>query len=83
MKVGCKRCLLREMPEGAYFENMYAYIKNIPEEDKVSKTQYEQRLTLCKNCDHLLSGMCRLCGCYVEMRAAMRIRCCPASPKKW
>ena len=34
-----------------------------------------------KECEKLLSGMCRMCGCYVEMRAAIALRDCPG--KKW
>ncbi|MEE1190836.1 MAG: DUF6171 family protein [Blautia sp.] len=45
--------------------------------------QYEQRLLMCRQCEHLLSGMCRKCGCYVEMRAAMKIRHCPDVPARW
>lgn len=79
----CRKCLLREMDEEAYFENMFAYIRNLPKEDKVSDEVYEARLTHCKNCDDLLNGMCRICGCYVEMRAAMKVRSCPGYDPKW
>jgi hypothetical protein len=71
------------MDEGEYFKNMYDYIGRLPKEDKVSDGIYEQRLRVCKGCDHLLSGMCRICGCYVEMRAAMRIKSCPDTRKRW
>ena len=43
--------------------------------------EYERRLSICKECEKLLSGMCRMCGCYVEMRAAIALRDCPG--KKW
>lgn len=79
----CRKCLLREMDEEAYFENMFAYIRNLPEEDKVSDEMYEARLAHCKTCDNLLNGMCRICGCYVEMRAAMKVRSCPGVYPKW
>lgn len=79
----CRKCLLREMDEEAYFQNMYTYIRNLPEEDKVSEEVYEERLTRCKACDRLMNGMCRICGCYVEMRAAIKIRSCPDFDPKW
>lgn len=79
----CKKCLLREMPEKALFKNMYDYIDNLAMEDKVDNQLYESRLEKCKECSHLLSGMCCLCGCYVEMRAVMKIRSCPNIPPKW
>ena len=72
----CKKCLLRDMPEGEYFKNLYDYIAGLPKEDKVRRSA---RLYV-KN---LLSGMCRLCGCYVEMRAAMKVRACPRVPALW
>lgn len=79
----CKKCLLREMDEAGFFQNMYTYIQNLDPEDKVSNPEYEQRLMKCKQCDQLLSGMCRVCGCYVEMRAAMKVRHCPAIHPQW
>ena len=77
----CKKCLLRETDEAGNFENMYDYIARIPADDKTSDEEYERRLSICKECEKLLSGMCRMCGCYVEMRAAIAVRDCPG--KKW
>ena len=54
------------MEEAEAFENMYQYIANLSPEDKVSDEEYEQRLMICRQCSHLLSGMCGKCGCYVE-----------------
>lgn len=79
----CRKCLLREMDEAEYFKNLYEYIERIPQEDKVSKEEYENRLSICKSCCYLLSGMCRLCGCYVELRAALKVRSCPDIPARW
>ncbi|MGN0204317.1 MAG: DUF6171 family protein [Coprococcus sp.] len=79
----CRKCLLRETSEKEFYENLYTYIKNLPEEDRVSDEVYESRLSICRSCDDLLSGMCRRCGCYVELRAAMKIRSCPHVPAKW
>ncbi len=30
----CKKCLLREMDEAGFFQNMYDYIARIPADDK-------------------------------------------------
>lgn len=79
----CKKCLLRDTGEAEAFENMYQYIANLSPEDKVSDEEYERRLMVCRQCSHLLSGMCGKCGCYVEMRAAMKVRHCPDVPGKW
>ena len=61
----CKKCLLREMDEAGFFQNMYDYIARIPADDKTPEEEYERRLSICKECEKLLSGMCRMCGCYV------------------
>lgn len=73
----CKKCLLREMSEADTYKTMYEYIANLSPDDKTPEHEYETRLSQCKTCDHLLSGMCRICGCYVEMRAAITHRHCP------
>ncbi|MCQ2540373.1 MAG: DUF6171 family protein [Acetatifactor sp.] len=78
----CKRCLTREL---AGQEQVYAtvreYIENLDIDLKVEDSLYEDRLSVCKECEMLLQGMCRSCGCYVEMRAAMKKNNCPR--KKW
>ena len=48
-----------------------------PEED------YHMRLNTCMECDNLINGMCKLCGCFVEMRAAVKKNYCPNIDKKW
>lgn len=77
----CKRCLIRDMSEYEEFKNMYEYIRNLPEEIKAAQELYENRMEICKACDMLMSGMCRKCGCFVEMRAAVTKNYCPS--KKW
>lgn len=71
------------MEEGAFFKNMYDYIARLPAEDKASDAEYERRLGICRECENLADGMCRLCGCYVEMRAAIALRDCPAIENRW
>lgn len=78
----CKKCLTRDMiSQAAYFQNMYQYIENMDAEIKVNQPLYEKRLMVCKQCDLLADGMCRACGCYVELRAAMKKKSCPY--EKW
>jgi hypothetical protein len=67
--------------QAAYFQNMYQYIENMDAEIKVNQPLYEKRLMVCKQCDLLADGMCRACGCYVELRAAMKKKSCPY--EKW
>ena len=69
------------MDKQEYFKNLQDYIDNLDPETKVSDETYEQRLSVCTQCDLLLEGMCRSCGCYVELRAALIKNYCPN--KKW
>lgn len=71
------------MNEAGAYKTMYEYIANLPPDDKTPAQEYETRLSQCKTCDHLLSGMCRICGCYVEMRAAITHRHCPDIHPRW
>lgn len=78
----CKRCLTRDMlDKDAYFRNLQELIASIEEERKTSPEDYERRLGICTECDYLADGMCRACGCYVELRAAIKTNSC--SYKKW
>ena len=77
----CKRCLLYEMADKAAYESVQNYIASIPEAERADESVYRSRLSLCKECDMLISGMCRKCGCYVEVRAYTADSGCPA--EKW
>ena len=71
------------MSEAEYFKNLYDYIARLDEDVNVSDVVYEERLGICKECDNLVSGMCKICGCYVELRAVMAVKSCPAPGEKW
>ncbi len=78
----CKKCLIREMAgQEEYFRSLREYIENLDPDIKAAEALYEERLETCKACDMLLQGMCRKCGCYVELRAAVDRNACPG--KKW
>ena len=64
-KKHCLKCLLREMDQDI----------------KADGVLYEERLAVCKQCDMLLQGMCRACGCFVELRAVIAVNSCPYD--KW
>lgn len=76
----CRKCLTRDMiGQEETFRSMWEYIENLDIELKASEQLYEKRLSICKGCDMLLQGMCRKCGCYVEMRAAVGKNFCPGN----
>lgn len=79
----CRKCLLQDMDENEYFTDLRKYIAQIDKDLKVEDEEYQYRLAKCKECDNLLSGMCRICGCFVEMRAVMKKNHCPAVEKRW
>ncbi len=54
-------------------------IEKLSPEERASRDVYEQRLSVCKDCEQLISGMCLKCGCYVEFRAAFKDKRCPDS----
>ena len=77
----CKGCMIRELDFKAEYESMFEYINRLDERIKVNHQIYEVRLQTCRCCDSLINGMCKHCGCFVEMRAAITRNYCPN--KKW
>lgn len=78
----CRKCLTRDMAgQEEYFRSLREYIANLDEDIKAPAALYEERLAICKQCELLLDGMCRSCGCYVELRAVIAERGCPWN--KW
>ena len=83
MPLICRRCLLSEMEdERPLHLLMKEWLNAIPDEQKAGPDIYRARLDVCKACDHLFGGLCRLCGCYVELRAAKARMDCPDSKQK-
>ncbi len=84
MEHKCKKCLLLEAGEEASYKTVKDYINNLDADLKVMDIEYNNRLDLCKSCDYLIAGMCRKCGCYVEIRAALKNKSCPnADNRQW
>ncbi len=79
----CRKCLLKDMPEKAYFKNLYDYIETLSVDIKAEAKVYESRLSICKECDNLINGMCRICGCFIELRAVISKNYCPDMDRKW
>ena len=59
------------------------YVAGLDEAIRTPEDAYRARLATCQDCDQLMNGTCRLCGCYVETRAAKKGQQCPMVPPKW
>lgn len=79
----CLRCLLQAADENQLFEMIQQRIAALPPSQKADPGEYARRLSLCGGCDELISGTCRKCGCYVELRAAKRSASCPHEKPRW
>ncbi|MGN0398156.1 MAG: DUF6171 family protein [Candidatus Fimimorpha sp.] len=73
----CQQCLLRKMDVDGYLKNFYRYIDRIGPDEKASDFLYKERLEIGKSCERLLNGMCKACGCFVELRAVIEHNVCP------
>ena len=77
------RCLLKETDEKELLENIKEYISGLGDDIKAEGELYKKRLSICEKCDKLQNGICLKCGCYVEMRAAVKNNRCPSENKYW
>lgn len=82
-KKPCRRCLLQEADEGQLYEIIQQRIAAMPCSQKASPEEYARRLSMCRECEELISGTCRKCGCYAELRAAKLSSVCPHERRKW
>lgn len=78
----CRKCMIPDFVEDkdAFLSN---YLKNLPDEERTEESVYQNRLKACAGCSEYLNGMCRHCGCFVALRAAVRRQSCPGIPKRW
>ena len=80
----CRRCLLEDMPsQAALAASIRDLIALLPEDKRAPREETSRRLAICRDCDQLRSGLCALCVCYVELRAAKGRMGCPALPPRW
>ncbi|MBS6645380.1 MAG: hypothetical protein KH366_17510 [Clostridiaceae bacterium] len=79
----CPRCGLSAVSDSDYHQSLQTYISGIDPDIRTSDTVYSNRLKACGVCSYLSNGLCRLCGCFVEMRAAKQNSRCPETPSKW
>lgn len=79
----CRRCLLAETGEAELIRSLEEVKSALPEEQKTGSAEYSARLEKCRQCDHLNSGTCTKCGCYVEYRALKKAMHCPHEQSRW
>ena len=77
------RCLLFEAGEKDMARTVAEYVASLDESIRTPEDAYRARLAICQECPELVSGTCRLCGCYVETRAAKKGQQCPMVPARW
>jgi len=75
----CRRCLMREMDgeKGQFERQVQLFRTALPKQEQTGDEEYAARLSVCRRCDALMHAVCRHCGCYVEMRAAVKGKKCP------
>ncbi|MDF2540246.1 MAG: hypothetical protein K0S76_3267 [Herbinix sp.] len=79
----CKKCFLKDFAPEEYLESMRIYLQGLAEDRKAEEKIYQDRLSRCEMCSNLTEGICRICGCFVEYRAAIKIKSCPDLHPKW
>ena len=79
----CRLCLIRDISEERYQKEILSYLDRIHTADRAEEELYEQRLNVCRTCNDLVSATCMRCGCYVELRAALKRADCPHVPSRW
>lgn len=80
----CKKCLLLEAGENVTYSEIMSYVNTINKNDLTDESVYFKRISFCKECEYLISGMCVKCGCYVEVRARLKNSNCPNyDNRKW
>ena len=77
----CTRCLLKDYSKEVYEKLIVEGLKALPVEDLADEEVTSKRLSVCKDCEKINQGTCLACGCYVEIRAALKAGKCPYS--KW
>jgi hypothetical protein len=77
----CKRCLLKDLSYEQYEAIILNGLEALPKEDLTDGSESQRRLEVCKECERLNQGTCLACGCFVEIRAALKKGRCPYN--KW
>ena len=79
----CTSCRKIGLSDSDYNLLVKNYVAYIDKDIKTPDSLYQERLEICGQCNFLQNGLCRLCGCFVMMRAAKIHNRCPDTPMKW
>lgn len=77
----CRLCEIKEQISGTISDYADRYMELIREEDRASEEAYATRLEVCLSCEKRSEALCMACGCYIELRAAVKGNQCPY--RKW
>ncbi len=78
----CKKCLLMDVNPEEYSAKIGRILDLTEESRKADDNLYQQRVMVCRSCEKLVvtgkeTGTCLACGCFVELRAALKESRCP------
>ena len=79
--VPCRKCFLEEIDPEAYERDIKRLLDLMEPEEKAKEPVVRERLAVCRTCSYLGRATCNACGCFVELRAALRDGRCPYG--KW
>ena len=57
MQQKCKKCLLLDAGEKVTYDEIMQYVQTLDEKDLAGNAVFEKRISYCKKCDNLISGM--------------------------
>lgn len=77
----CTRCLLKDFSKEKYEAIVINGLSSLSPEDIASEKCVDERLQICSQCEKLNQGTCLACGCFVEIRSALKSGKCPYG--KW
>ncbi|MBQ1902228.1 MAG: hypothetical protein II169_06735 [Lachnospiraceae bacterium] len=73
----CRICSVKDSLPDDVLRYRDRLLSMLPEEQKTSEKELENRLGKCECCDKMVDGTCLSCGCYVVIRAAVYDKQCP------
>lgn len=75
---GCRICELLGFSVDRYVGQALAKLEEGDPKKLAGPREYERRLQICGRCpEKLPDGSCRMCGCYVVLRARLKESRCP------